>query len=425
MNMISLPKDIHHGGILSPCFSVIRKNGPAFTLLFALTGGIYTETPLLISVDMTVSVRPAHLERFTDEEAKLTHVLKPLGVGSDLEHHAYLIAYPNRHDVWVMTSAALDVSIMSNVSNRYVRIIRQLKILNKAFLTIQESSKRPFRSAFRETSLAIFAGSSDIAKFKKKLEHEMEDVIKFGCVALHPDMNMKKIVFFAKKARRYWFECYRARLAGIQSKGRLSQERACTGLKLLENGTIPSEFQDVAKLINSLCCAYLRESKSYAEEVKNSKTELDYLADLLPPYVCEEAFEDHKPAITLKSCVFKYVIIGALLSGNLPPCFTDENDTAGSDLEPVVWVLEQIKKYKTLNHPLLEIPIQTYSLSYRGYVIAPRFMSSHIENRLSDVLYSFLGALIATLREVAEQDCTGMEEHKNLKAHTCAKRHHV
>ncbi len=53
MNTVPLPPDLHHGGILSPCFSGIRKNGPAFTLLFAWSGYSHTDNQLLISIDFS------------------------------------------------------------------------------------------------------------------------------------------------------------------------------------------------------------------------------------------------------------------------------------------------------------------------------------------------------------------------------------
>ncbi len=411
MDTIVLPEDLHHGGILSPCFSGIRKNGPAFTLLFAWTGGSYTETPLLIRVDITVAVRPAHLERYAGEEATLKQLLKPLGVKNHGGHQTYLIAHPNRDDVWLMTSAALDVSIMHHVyslSNRCVRIIRQLKILNRVFLTIQENLTQSRTSD-------MFPGSFDILDLKNVLESRVECISEISKADMSLYFEMTLIVSLAKATRRRWLETYRRKnRCSVQvRKGDVSLEDV--ELKLSDTGTIPRVFQNVAKLIHTLCCAYMRESRSYAEEdVKPNKTELDYLADLLPPDMCEDASEDHKPAVTLKSCVFKYVIIGALLSGNLPRCFTDETETDGTDVEAIVWVLEQIKKSKTLNHPVLGIPIQTFSLSYRGYVVAPRFMSRHVENRLSDVLYSFLDTLITTLKEAAEKECTNMKGTTNL-----------
>ncbi len=62
MKSISLPKDLHHGGVLSPYFSGVRKNGPAITLLFVWTGDQYKSRPLLISVDVTIAIRPVHVQ---------------------------------------------------------------------------------------------------------------------------------------------------------------------------------------------------------------------------------------------------------------------------------------------------------------------------------------------------------------------------
>ncbi len=61
--------------------------------------------------------------------------------------------------------------------------------------------------------------------------------------------------------------------------------------------------------------------------------------------------------------------------------------------KPLFWVLNKLRQSKKLRHPLLGVPIQTYSLAYRGYVVAPRAAASHIENRLSDILYHFLDTL--------------------------------
>ncbi len=117
-------------------------------------------------------------------------------------------------------------------------------------------------------------------------------------------------------------------------------------------------------------------------------------SDILPPCLCNATLEDHKPAITLKSCVFKYIIIGAILSGELPRCLTDcDKETEQNGLQTVMWVLNKIRESKQLRHPLLGVPIQTYSLAYRGYVVAPRAAASHIENWLSDILYQFLGKI--------------------------------
>ncbi len=72
MRTIPLPAYLHHGGIMCPCFSGIRKNGPALTLLFAWSGGPYRVNPLLVSVDITIGIRPHHLQIFVDEEGRGT-----------------------------------------------------------------------------------------------------------------------------------------------------------------------------------------------------------------------------------------------------------------------------------------------------------------------------------------------------------------
>ncbi len=95
MKITSLPTNLHHGGILSPCFSGIRKNGPAFTLLFAWSGGPYEESPLLISVDITVGIRPHHLGKFADEQTRLAKLAASVGVQATDAHRLYVIAHPD------------------------------------------------------------------------------------------------------------------------------------------------------------------------------------------------------------------------------------------------------------------------------------------------------------------------------------------
>ncbi len=107
MRTISWPAYLHHGGILCPCFSGIRKNGPAFTLLFAWSGGSHVDSPLPISVDTTVGIRPYHLQVYADKETKLAHLASSLGVNITDPHRLYFIAHPDRKDVWQMTTAAL------------------------------------------------------------------------------------------------------------------------------------------------------------------------------------------------------------------------------------------------------------------------------------------------------------------------------
>ncbi len=79
-------------------------------------------------------------------------------------------------------------------------------------------------------------------------------------------------------------------------------------------------------------------------------------------------------------------------------------------METIVWLLEQIRKTKTA--------ILYSILSYRGYVVALRLLSSHIENRVSDVLCRFLDTLITTSRKDTEQDLESIQEHTDLKKST-------
>ncbi len=141
MRTISLPANLHHGGILCPCFSGIRKNGPAFTLLFAWSGGHHVESPLLVSVDITVGIRPHHLQVYADKETKLAQLASSFGVNITDAHRLYFIAHPDRKDAWQMTTAALEVTIMSELNKRTVtRIIKTLKVLKNLVLTVTESS---------------------------------------------------------------------------------------------------------------------------------------------------------------------------------------------------------------------------------------------------------------------------------------------
>ncbi len=440
MTTIPLPRHLHHGGILSPCFSGIRKNGPAFTLLFAWTGDSHVERPLLISIDLTIAIRPAHLETFAEQETEVTQLANRLGANA---RKAYLIAHADRDDAWLMTSAAMEVDVMSNLSERCVRIVRQLKVLKQDFLTIREnnnSDSEEIRDSDSDTlgyGMIISRGGPggavdkiylkphrrkakkiprfSLSQIRVKLQSMTGKVGETNSDSASGDapLDLKDILSCVTATRRCWFSRYGKKTA----KRRETKSRQKSSTRRTDSEErfelpsppegVPSEFQAVATSIRSLCSAYLKNSTRPMEESTASseteKSDLDYLSDLLSPEDCVAAFEDCKPAITLKSCVFKYVIIGALLSGRLPEYFTRQNATGKDDLEAVLWVLEEIQKSKELRHPLLGIPIRTYSLSYRGYVVAPRFLSKHIENRLSDVLYCFLDTLIQTLRKPKQE----------------------
>ncbi len=99
MKTISLPKDLYHGGVLSPYFSSVRRNGPAITVLFFWTGDQYRSKPLLISVDVTIAIRPVHLPVFMQNESTLLadHQFQS---GQRVQPESYLIADGNFDNVW-------------------------------------------------------------------------------------------------------------------------------------------------------------------------------------------------------------------------------------------------------------------------------------------------------------------------------------
>ncbi len=421
MKTNSLPAHLHHGGILSPCFSGIRKNGPAFTLLFAWSGGHHVGFPLLISVDITIGIRPHHLQIFADEETKLEKVASAMGVRGTDAHQLYLIAHPDREDAWQMSTAALEVAMMSRLNNKTTRVIKKLKVLKNQFLTLTEEGDIEHQHCY--------ADHKDIAEATRKLQsmteaadsnrrsepsgegkqkigrrHYPRTAWKEGVGAEDSSVghdaygdarvDMKEVVQCVTEIHQCWFQQTK-----IHADSWMSHNTAERGtlLEIPTCGPMPAVYQNSAKLVHKLCCAYL---KNLAGSEGSRRRNLDYLADILPPNLCKAAMEDYKPTVTLKSCVFKYIIIGAILSGEPPPCFTDDGEkTEQNDLQAVIWVLNKLRQSKQLRHPLLEVPIQTYSLAYRGYVVAPRAAASHIEDRLSDILYHFLGTLIHYLDE--------------------------
>ena len=413
MKIMSLPTGLHHGGILSPCFSGIRMNGPAFTLLFTWSGGPYQESPLLISVDITVGIRPHHLGKFADEQTRLVKLVTSVGGQATDAHRLYVIAHPDRDDVWQMTTAALEVDIMSRISNRITGVVMKLKVLKNLFLTITEGGDIEHRNCFVDHNDGIFETTRRLQSMvtvanakarskpwssKKRQEHSADTHVGRSAGKFEDNedatVDMHKVIQCVMEIQQCWFRRIKT-LESLKSNCESAQRD-----KLSQNGVpIPEEYQTVASLIHKLCCTYLKNSaRDLTSSGESGKGNLDYLADILPPYLCKIAMEYHKPTITLKSCVFKYIVIGALLSGELPQCFTDEGEYVDhNDLQAVVWVLNKLSQSKELRHPLLGVPIQTYSLAYRGYVVAPRAAASHIENRLSEILYNFLGTLLHVL----------------------------
>ena len=354
MKIISLPTSLHHGGILSPCFSGIRKNGPAFTLLFAWSGGPYEESPLLISVDITVGIRPHHLRKFTDEQTRLVKLATSVGGQTTDAHRLYVIAHPDRDDVWQMTTAALEVDIMSRISNRITGVVMKLKVLKNLFLTITEGGDIEHRHCFVDHNDDIFETTRRLQSMvkvanakarskpwtaKKRREHSADTPVGRSACKFEDNedatVDMEKAIQCVMEIQQCWFRQIK-RLESLKSK--IAQRDRLSP----KHETVPDEYQKVASLIHKLCCTYLKNSaRDLTSSGESGKGNLDYLADILPPYLCKIAMEYHKPTITLKSCVFKYIVIGALLSGELPQCFTDEGeDIERNDLQAIVLGVE-------------------------------------------------------------------------------------
>ncbi len=415
MKTISLPGCLHHGGILCPCFSGIRKNGPAFTLLFAWSGGNYTQSPLLVSVDITVGIRAQHLQIFSEEQTKVAKISATMEIHDTGAHQLYYIAHPDREDAWQMTTAALEVAIMSKVSKKVTRIIKKLKALKGRCLTLTEEGDTghmhysvdhkdisEVTGKVRSMVEAVDAKhSNEMSAAKKRTDDLGKNHVECYAHKFEDDedeaVDIKRVVQCVMEIQQCWFRQTKTPEASRTTDDTTHQRETLSPTP--QHEPIPEEYQDAAKLIHKLCCAYLKNStKDLAGSNECGSRNLAYLADILPPGLCKAAMEDYKPAITLKSCIFKYVIIGAVLSGELPRCFSDEDkETEQNDLGAVIWVLNQIRQSKQLRHPLLNAPIQTYSLAYRGYVVAPSAEASHIENRLSEMLYHFLDKLIHIL----------------------------
>ncbi len=312
-----------------------------------------------------------------------------------------------------MTTSALEVEIMSKLSKRISGVIMKLKVLKNLFLTITEEGDTERQLCFvddnvnisetkrRLQSMVKSANVRDRSKLwtaKKRTEHTADTPVGRSAGKFEDNedatVDMEKVIQCVREIQQCWFRQIKT-LESLKTNCDSAQPDKLSP----KHEPIPDEYQEVASLIQKLCCIYLRSAtKDLTGSGEPGTKNLDYLADILPPNLCKDAMEYHKPTVTLKSCIFKYIIIGALLSGELPQCFTvEDEDTEHTDLEAVVWVLNKLRESKQLRHPLLGIPIQTYSLAYRGFVVAPRAAASHIENRLSEILYNFLDTLLYIL----------------------------
>ncbi len=161
MKNISLPTDLHHGGVLSPYFSGVRRNGPAVTLLFVWTGDQYKSKPLLISVDVTIAIRPIHLLAFMQDESILL-ADNEFQTGLRVLPESYLIADANFDNVWQRTTAKLEVSLVSNMPPWLPNTIKILKILSDVVLTIREPDGNSARN--RNLKQLVFSPVDDATK---------------------------------------------------------------------------------------------------------------------------------------------------------------------------------------------------------------------------------------------------------------------
>ena len=148
------------------------------------------------------------------------------------------------------------------------------------------------------------------------------------------------------------------------------------------------------------------------KDVDSSK--LSYLPDVLAPDQCHLLLEGCKPLITLKSCVFKYVLMELLQVGEVSWQGSVSNNL-DFDLDLLIKILKKIQKSKQLMHPLLGIPIITYSVSPRVQhcVGQNRRLTRDTENRLSEILYGFLGLLIETL----DRKCRSLDTVVQMTTH--------
>ncbi len=383
MRGMLLPQDLYHGGILSPCFSGVRKNGPAFTLLFLWRGGEHSSMPLLISVDVTVAIRPAHLEAYKREESKLSDRLLLSGLPVHVaEPQLYVIADPNQENVWQTSTAPLEVTIMKGLHPRLLRTIKIFKIIKDVFLTIREPV-------------------SDVDMTREITEHERESM-----QHLRGKMECLSKLFSSEFDESYQF-------IGKPSEDNLTTNKSLRGpivymtaarnmylfrkvVCVREN----IEIRALSDLMANICHRFLNKKKenrvqSYRDELDqmegSRQPNLGYLPDYLPPYQCNLAFEDCKPLITLKSCVSKYVLLKLMLSGAVP--WQSHNDGLVWDLKQLGLILKEIKDSRQLRHPLLGHPIITYSVSYRVQHCAGLNVGDDVSKRLSDILYYFIRVL--------------------------------
>ncbi len=395
MKKVSLPHNFHHGGVLSPNVSGVRRNGPAITLLFVWTGDQYMSHPLLISVDVTIAVRPVHLQAFIhDESTRLKdhtfqNVIRVLP-------ESYLIADANFDNVWQRTTASLEVSVVSNMRIELLNTIKMLKILKDVVLTIREPDGKS--QVDKQLTRHTKSHPDDVTKSKESDRCFKQDYCHF--IHISTSGGGSNLTHAGSNIHRAYSYLVAARKQQITEVGerKLSQD---------EN------TKDMLKFANELCNFLLHgtevvsdDSSVFEQEPTDNSDQCRHLdlakfnclPDVLNPWQCHLLFEDCKPLITIKSCVFKYVLMEILLSGEVSRQST-KNGNTGFRLDLLVRILKKIQKSKHVLHPLLGHPITTYSVSPRVQHCAcgNRRLTQDTENRLSEILYDFLGLLITTL----------------------------
>ncbi len=406
MKRLSLPEDLHHGGVLSPCFSGVRKNGPAITLLFVWTGDQYKSKPLLISVDVTIAIRPIHLPAFMQDDSTLAAVHR-FQYEMRVLRESHLIADANLDNIWQRTTAKIEVSFVKHMRPRLSNTIKMLKILNNVVLTVQEPDgssqvgrelKQQGNSPLDDVTTGTKASPKEcyrLLSFKDDYYNSANVSILTGGPNQSPtSYGIREAIFSLITARN-------SHLAEVNLSGKckLPPDEIAKAMSGLAGKLYQILEQDTVVMSEYRSFRFEEETtvSSKQGEVLD-QTKLIYLSHALEPCECHLLFEDCKPLITLKSCVFKYVLMEFLQVGGVSP-MGSEYDDPGFDLDLMVMILKKIQKSKQLRHPVLGYPILTYSVSPRvqDYAIQNRRLTQDTEDRLSEILYDNLAMLIEIL----------------------------
>ncbi len=410
----AFPKNLHHGGVLSPYFSGVRKNGPAITLLFVWTGDQYKSKPLLISVDVTIGIRPIHIWAIGHDEYTLQatqHFQNKVRVLPE----SFLIADATLDTVWQRTTASMETSVVLNMRPGLLNTIKMLKILNDTVLTIREPTgnshmtrqlekysksrcddarnrisptlaERDGCSSFDDSHCNFINISTSEGSSLTNKSNKIQEVI----LSLVVERNLHITQLSSDRKKKGQPDIKAKRMSRLASK-------LCH--LLLDDTEVVSKDFDFSPIIKPW------PTIRSAQCGNPGPTNLSYLPDILDPDQCRLLLEDCKPLITLKSCIFKYVMMELLQVGEVSwQC--SKNDDSGFDLDLLVRILKKIQKSKQMQHPLLGYPILTYSVSPRVQHCAGqnRRITQDTENRLSEILYDVLGLLIETLDRKSHHD---------------------